>query len=67
MVKIMGDNMKESHEVEAMLEKVLSATTLTNLFGMTYQEGIEEALRWLLNEISDEALLNIAEIDEEAD
>lgn len=45
--------MKTPEEVEEKIRKV-NAEGNQLFLGMTYQEGVDEALRWVLEEIKDE-------------
>lgn len=49
MIKIEG--FTKAEQAESVLRQL--NTQATNFPGMTYEEGIEIALRWMLNEISD--------------
>ena len=44
--------MKRKDEIEKFLDK-FDATT-NKYPGMSYEEGVEEALRWVIGEVSDE-------------
>jgi len=48
--------MKTDNEVEEMIKSV-AARDMQALRGVTYKQGIEDALRWFLGEISDNGLL----------
>jgi len=48
--------MKTDSEVEEMIKSV-SARDMQALSGVTYNQGVEDALRWFLGEISDNSLL----------
>jgi hypothetical protein len=45
--------MRAADEIEEVLDRLPPAGS-TKYGGMTYEEGVEEALRWVLEEISDE-------------
>lgn len=45
--------MKDEQQIEEVLRKV-DSTGGTKYPGMTYEEGVEEALRWVLGEIPDD-------------
>jgi hypothetical protein len=53
--------MKTDNEVEEMLDKAEYSKELTKLFGQTYQEGVQDAMRWFLGDMTDEELLNEVE------
>jgi len=44
--------MKTTDEIEVVLSRLPAEGT--RFSGMTYEEGIEEALRWVLGELDDE-------------
>ena len=45
--------MKNEQEIKEVLDKV-DTTSGTKFSSMTYEQGVEEALSWVLGEISDE-------------
>ncbi len=45
--------MKTKLEIEKILEN-LPADGISKFFGMTYEQGIEETLRWVLEEMPDD-------------
>lgn len=45
--------MRAADELEEVLDRLPPAGS-TKYGGMTYEEGVEEALRWVLGEITDE-------------
>jgi hypothetical protein len=47
--------MKSKDEIEEMLDRIDSQAP-TKFPGMTYEGGLEEALRWVLGEIEDDEL-----------
>ena len=51
--------MRTDEEVETILDKVQDSKELDELFGMSFKEGVDYALRWVLEEVSDEELLNL--------
>lgn len=53
--------MKTNNEVEEMLDKVECSPELPKLFGSSYQEGVQDTLRWFLGELEDFELLNEGE------
>ena len=48
--------MKTDNKVQEMIDALADAD-MKNLRGMTYKQGIEDALRWVLGEMSDNSLL----------
>ena len=46
--------MKSLSEVNLTLENLPSAADESRFPGMTYEQGVEEALLWVVEEISDE-------------
>lgn len=46
-------SMRDESEIEKVLDRLPTAGS-TKYGGMTYEEGIEEGLRWVLEEITDE-------------
>jgi len=50
--------MKTDNEVETMLDNVECSKELPKLFGQTYQEGVQDTMRWFLGDMTDEELLN---------
>jgi len=57
-VRLTRVNMKTENEVEEMLGKAESSKELPKIFGQTYQEGVQDAMRWFLGDMTDEELLN---------
>ena len=53
-----GKKMKTDNEVEEMLGKAECSKELPKLFGQTYQERIQDAMRWFLGDLTDSELLN---------
>jgi hypothetical protein len=51
-------NMKTENEVEKMLGKAEDSKELPKLFGQTYQEGVQDSMRWFLENMTDKELLN---------
>ena len=50
--------MKDENEIEEIIVELGSSPILENLHGMTYKQGIEDALAWVLEEITTNELLN---------
>lgn len=44
--------MKTSEEIQEAMDKI--NTSETKYPGMTYEEGVEESLMWVLNQITDD-------------
>jgi hypothetical protein len=50
--------MRRCAEIEEMIYKVIDSKHLETLTGSTFKEGIEVALDWVLENITDEELLD---------
>ena len=50
--------MRSRAEIEEMIYKVLDSKHLETLTGSTFKEGIEVALDWVLENVTDEELLD---------
>lgn len=50
--------MRAEHEVNEILRKVVASEKLATLSGMSFKDGIELALQWVLEEVETGELLD---------